>query len=156
MLQPTKSDPLVSRRAYPASVAAIVEAMPPFAVQIANRWMLGWPKRVKALLADGAYLIVLREQAVYELGVLIESQDLQHLARHEMMQVYEIDPAPPAESVMPCTEPSQAVLDALTTRAELALVLPRDTKGRPYQTRATLDADSRLMLTEDLCQVKVW
>lgn len=56
MFQPAQSETLVGRSAYPAAMAASVEAMRPFAVQIANRWMLVWPKRLKALLADGAYL----------------------------------------------------------------------------------------------------
>lgn len=95
MLQTKQTDNLVSRRSYPADVLAKMEAMPPLALQIADRWMLGWPKQVKALLAQGIFLQALREQEETEAKVQYESRAMTHLAKHEIAELYGLSPAPP-------------------------------------------------------------
>lgn len=48
-----QSEALTSRNAYSPEVAARIEAMGTVAVSAANRWILGWPARVTALLKRG-------------------------------------------------------------------------------------------------------
>jgi hypothetical protein len=48
---------LVKPNAYPPEVRAKLLAMSSqTAREIANRWMLGWPKRVQRLIAENYYL----------------------------------------------------------------------------------------------------
>ncbi len=87
---------LTSRKAYTAAIAAQIEAMGQMAISVANRWVMGWPQRVKALVQSGAYLGCLETQVAHENDILAKTADLRHLARHEIMQLYEIREAPPA------------------------------------------------------------
>lgn len=87
---------LTSRKAYTAAMAAQIEAMGQMAISVANRWVMGWPQRVKALVQSGAYLVCLETQVAHENDILAKTADLRHLARHEIMQLYEIREAPPA------------------------------------------------------------
>ena len=87
---------LTSRKAYPSAMAAQIEAMGAIAVSVANRWVMGWPQRVKALVKSGAYLGCLQIQVALEKDILAKTADLRHLARHEVMQIYEIRESPPA------------------------------------------------------------
>ncbi|MBF6024895.1 hypothetical protein [Lysobacter niastensis] len=95
MLTSQLIEPLLSPGTYPRAVADAVRATSPLAVQIANRWMLGWPKTVKALLAAGTYLPALKAQEKQERDVLSSSQ-VTHLARHELMEEYGLRAGPPA------------------------------------------------------------
>ena len=87
---------LTSRKAYPSAMAAQIEARGAMAVSVANRWVMGWPQRVKALVKSGAYLECLENQVAHENDILAKTADLRHLARHEIMQLYEIRESPPA------------------------------------------------------------
>lgn len=86
---------LTSRQIYTAAMAAQIELMGQMAIAVANRWVLGWPKRVKALVESGAYLGCLKTQVTYENDILEKTKDLRHLAQHEIMQLYEVRAAPP-------------------------------------------------------------
>lgn len=86
---------LVMRAKYNPDVAAKIEAMGAVAVAIANRWIMGWPQRVAALLKGGTYLEQLDAQAEQERMVLANEANLRHLSRHEVLQIYEIREAPP-------------------------------------------------------------
>lgn len=57
---------------------------------------MGWPKRVKALLRSGIYISSLESQVSQEREILVNAANLRHLARHEILQMYEIQEAPPA------------------------------------------------------------
>jgi hypothetical protein len=87
---------LTSRKAYAPDVATTIEAMGAMTVSIANRWMLGWPDRVKALLTAGTYLDCLKSQADQEAEILANEANLRHLSRREVLQMYEIQESPPA------------------------------------------------------------
>lgn len=87
---------LTSRKAYPGAMAAQIEAKGAMPVSIANRWVMGWPQRVKALVQSGAYLECLTTLVSQETDFLEKTADLRHLARHEIMQLYEIRESPPA------------------------------------------------------------
>ena len=87
---------LTSRKAYPGAMAAQIEARGAMAVSIANRWVMGWPQRVKALVQSGVYLECLVAQVDQETDIVAKTADLRHLARHEIMHLYEIRESPPA------------------------------------------------------------
>jgi len=79
---------------YPKPVLAKLQSMPPLAVEIAIRWMRGWPKTVKEHLKTGEYLGFLKAQAETEWRVLAQPGN-GHLARHEIAELYGLSPKPP-------------------------------------------------------------
>jgi hypothetical protein len=83
---------LYRQRHYPAPIQAALRT--PLSIEIANRWMLGWPKRVKALIEADKYLSALKEQEETERSVLSEPGN-GHLAHHEIAEIYGLSPAPP-------------------------------------------------------------
>lgn len=88
-------DELTRRNLYRADVASGIEALGTMAVSVANRWIMGWPERVAALLKSGAYLEHLAHQVAQEKTILANEPNLRHLSRHEILQIYEIREAPP-------------------------------------------------------------
>ncbi|MFI4940853.1 MAG: hypothetical protein ACHP7O_11010 [Burkholderiales bacterium] len=88
-------EPLASRQTYAPVLALEIETMGSVAVSVANRWIRGWPARVKALLKAGTYLGLLDAQVGQEKDILANEPGLRHLARHEILQMYEIREAPP-------------------------------------------------------------
>lgn len=87
---------LASRKTYPPGVASKIEERGAISVSIANRWMMGWPARVTALLNAGTYLDCLETQVGQEKEVLANEANLRHLSRREILQMYEIKESPPA------------------------------------------------------------
>ena len=85
---------LYSPNSYPAPIRAKLNKMPPLAVEIANRWMLGWPKRVKALINANQYLPALKAQEEAEREAY-SSETNKHLARHEIAELYGLSAEPP-------------------------------------------------------------
>ena len=81
---------------YPKEVLAKLRLMPQLAVEIANRWALGWPKRVAELIEMGIYLEVLTNQEQQEREALTTQPGMNHLARHEIVQEMGLSLAPPA------------------------------------------------------------
>jgi hypothetical protein len=86
---------VINRSFYRPDVVTEIEAMGAMVVSIANRWMLGWPDRVKALLIGGTYLEYLKSQAEQEGTMLVNEANLRHLSRREILEMYEIREAPP-------------------------------------------------------------
>jgi hypothetical protein len=86
---------LTRRKAYTAEIATEIEARGAMAVSIANRWNIGWPDRVTSLLKSGTYLSCLDSQVDQEKAILANEANLRHLARHEILQIYEIRESPP-------------------------------------------------------------
>ena len=86
---------LYKREIYGPEGARQIEALGSIAVAIANRWQLGWPERVKALIDARVYLVNLDAQTERELDVLADAVGLQHLTHHELLQMHGIDEAPP-------------------------------------------------------------
>jgi hypothetical protein len=82
---------------YPSEIQANLKRMSPLAIEIANRWALGWPKRVKALIDANEYLEALNRQEEQERTVL-SNPGLSHLARHEIVQEYGLSLEPPTTS----------------------------------------------------------
>lgn len=88
---------LYNREVYPGKMALEIEVMGTVPVSIANRWLLGWPNRVKTLLGKGVYLDRLKAQAEIETSILVEETGMRHLSRMEILRVHEINEAPPIE-----------------------------------------------------------
>jgi hypothetical protein len=87
---------LYKPKAYPLAIRQAIIAQSSLGIAIANRWMLGWPKRVVKLLAENQYLDCLTSQVTEEAEVLASMPNMDHLAQHEKMALMEINPAPPA------------------------------------------------------------
>ena len=80
---------------YPAGMGLDIEKKGQITVQTANRWMLGWPERVKTLLANGTYKTVLLEYVDQEKDAYADAADLGHLSRAEIREVYGLRESPP-------------------------------------------------------------
>lgn len=88
---------LYSPKRYPPELSRRINAMSPLAISIANRWMLGWPEAVKALIAYGEYLDALKEQVAQERKAMDEP-GLNHLSSWEKAEVMGLSQAPPSTS----------------------------------------------------------
>jgi hypothetical protein len=86
---------LVKPNAYPPEIRTQVLAMSQTAREVANRWMLGWPKRVQTLIRSGYYLEALEGQAEQEERAKMDTS-LNHLSSWEKAQVWELSLEPPA------------------------------------------------------------
>lgn len=87
--------PLLQPNKYPLEVRKAIYSQSSLGVAIANRWILGWPKRVKALLDKDEYQAEFLKQAEIERNALAEATGMNHLADHEKLAMMEIPPAPP-------------------------------------------------------------
>ena len=85
---------LACRNTYPSTVAERIKALGATAISIANRWMMGWPERVNALLQAGCYLDHLEMRINQEKDILANEANLCHLAPREILAFYEIQEAP--------------------------------------------------------------
>lgn len=92
--------PLYRPETYPPDVKVALDKARPLMAEIANRWMLGWPKRVKALIEAGEYLAALNEQTEKELDALSQPGNA-HLAHHEIAELYGLTPEPPTPTDSP-------------------------------------------------------
>lgn len=77
---------LYQPKSYQPAVRARILSLGPIAVQVANRWMLGWPLRVKGLLETGEYLPELARQTEQERNAMAEP-GLNHLSSWEKVEV---------------------------------------------------------------------
>jgi hypothetical protein len=88
---------LYNHKRYPVEIARKVNLLSPLAISIANRWMLGWPDSVAALIATGEYLDALVRQEVEERRALAEP-GLDHLSSWEKSEVMGLCQSPPSAS----------------------------------------------------------
>jgi hypothetical protein len=82
---------------YPKEVLRKLKLMSPLAIEIANRWALGWPQAVHELLAAQQYLAALTAKESEERDVL-SRPGLSHLARHEIVLEYGLSLSPPTNN----------------------------------------------------------
>lgn len=128
------------------------------ATEILNRWMLGWPKRVKVLLDAGELMPLLISQEVQEREVYSEPGN-RHLAWHEMAELYGLSAAPPLS-----TSGSKNTKDFVNTLRSSATdpadSAPKSSASSPSQRRQLWKqkaaADFKRVQTADLSKVKVW
>ncbi len=86
---------LVKPNAYPPEVRAKLLALSSqTAREIANRWMLGWPKRVQRLIVENYYLEALADQTEQEEQAKMDTS-LNHLSSWEKAQVWGLSLEPP-------------------------------------------------------------
>ena len=64
-------------------------------IEIANRWMMGWPKRVVKLLAEDMYEEVFEYQLLQEQDVIARASNLSHLAPMEIIVMSGLSLEPP-------------------------------------------------------------
>ncbi|HEU4853691.1 MAG TPA: hypothetical protein VFS89_00160 [Nitrosospira sp.] len=64
-------------------------------VEIANRWMMGWPKRVVKLLVEDMYEEVFEYQLLQEQDVIARASNLSHLAPMEIVVMSGLSLEPP-------------------------------------------------------------
>jgi hypothetical protein len=86
---------LVTPSKYPTEIRQALGKMTPLATEIANRWMLGWPTAVQSLISEGCYLEALTQQEQREREAYSQPGN-DHLARHEIAELYGLSPAPPS------------------------------------------------------------
>lgn len=89
------TQPLNNRTQYGETMALEIECMGSIAIQIANRWSLGWPNLTQKHLAASTFLQALTDQMNLEKDLLAEATDLAHLSRHEILQMHNVSEAPP-------------------------------------------------------------
>lgn len=104
---------IYSSTLYTLEIVTKIETMGATAISFANRWMIGWPERVSALLKAGAYVRCLESQLEQEKEILANEANLRHLARREILELYEIREAPPALT-WPDATPRYLYLPAFT------------------------------------------
>lgn len=85
---------LYRESSYPKEIRQQLQTMPPLATEILNRWMMGWPKRVKALMEAQQLIPELIAQEESE-RTAYSAPGNRHLARHEIAQMYGLTDAPP-------------------------------------------------------------
>jgi len=82
---------------YPVEIQKFINVAPPLMIEIANRWVLGWPEAVTALIESGEYLEALENQEQQEREILASTgTSYLHLARHEILQDFGLSLSPPA------------------------------------------------------------
>ena len=86
---------------YPPELRRTIGKMSDTAIEIANRWALGWPQTVKGLIATGEYLDALKAQEREEIRVKLEP-GLSHLSSWEKAQEYGLCQHPPTPSSSEC------------------------------------------------------
>jgi hypothetical protein len=87
---------IVSESLYPAEIQEKFRHARPFLRSIANRWMMGWPERVRVLIEQGMYWEVLQRQTDLEIEAQVSLPESgMNLAPWEINTLAGIDPAPP-------------------------------------------------------------
>jgi hypothetical protein len=80
---------------YPDQVREMLLQSGQTGIEIANRWMIGWPKRVVQLLIQDMYEDVFQYQLLQELDVMARASNLSHLAPLEVIVMSGLSLEPP-------------------------------------------------------------
>ena len=81
---------------YGQTLADKITAQGCYTVAVANRWALGWPTRVRAMLDGQVYFQWLIDQANTEKDILADEPNLQHLSEREILELHCVQTAPSA------------------------------------------------------------
>lgn len=79
---------------YPKDVLIAIQNSGQMGIDVTNRWMLGWPKKVKALLEAGEYLPAFQYQVEAEKIALARATDMSHLVPREIAELYGLSMEP--------------------------------------------------------------
>ena len=90
---------LYSPKAYPEAIRKLILESGQIGMELANRWMLGWPKTVKSLIQSGEYQQAYKYQLKQERTILATEPNYSHLTRTELYQFMGQTLAPPAASM---------------------------------------------------------
>ncbi len=80
---------------YPDQVREMILQSGQIGIDIANRWMMEWPKRVVNLLVQDRYEEVFQYQLLQEQDVIARASNLSHLAPLEIMVMSGLSLEPP-------------------------------------------------------------
>jgi len=80
---------------YPDQVREMILQSGQIGIEIANRWMVGWPKRVVNLLIEDMYEDVFQYQLLQEQDVIARASNLSHLAPVEVIVMSGLSLEPP-------------------------------------------------------------
>ena len=80
---------------YPDQVSEMILESGQIGIEIANRWMVGWPKRVVNLLIEDMYEDVFQYQLLQEQDVMARASNLSHLAPVEVIVMSGLSLEPP-------------------------------------------------------------
>ena len=80
---------------YPDQVREMILESGQIGIEIANRWMVGWPKRVVNLLIEDMYEDVFQYQLLQEQDVMARASNLSHLAPVEVIVMSGLSLEPP-------------------------------------------------------------
>ena len=80
---------------YPDQVREMILESGQIGIEIANRWMVGWPKRVVNLLIEDMYEDVFQYQLLQEQDVMARASNLSHLAPIEVIEMSGLSLEPP-------------------------------------------------------------
>ena len=83
------------KKVYPPGMLLAVRNSGRMGIELANRWMLGWPEGVKKLIAAGEYMDAFRNQLEQEKDALASAQDNSHLAPMEIIAMAGLAMGPP-------------------------------------------------------------
>jgi hypothetical protein len=64
-------------------------------IEIANRWMMGWPKRVVSLIIQDMYEDVFQHQLLQEQDAIARASNLSHLGSMEIVVMSGLNLEPP-------------------------------------------------------------
>ena len=86
------------KKAYPQDVLNAIRSSGRMGIELANRWMLGWPEAVLELLASGEYLAAFERELNLEKDALASATDSSHLAPMEIVAMAGLAMGPPTIS----------------------------------------------------------
>jgi hypothetical protein len=87
--------PLYNPDVYPDQIQKMICESGETGIEIANRWMIGWPKRAVKLLVEDMYEEVFQYQLLQELDVIARASNLSHLAPTEIVVMSGLSVEPP-------------------------------------------------------------
>jgi hypothetical protein len=93
----TMMQDVYKRKAYPPEILRAVLNSGRLGIELANRWMLGWPESVQKLIAAGEYEAAFKYQLEQEIDALAESTAT-HLTPTEIIAVAGLAMGPPTIS----------------------------------------------------------
>jgi hypothetical protein len=89
---------IINAKEYPADILEKIQSARNLTISIANRWMTGWPERVRILMETDEYwpaLVRQTEQEADTQAEMIDQTERLNLAPWEVNELAGLDPAPP-------------------------------------------------------------
>ena len=81
---------------YGPDLANKIMAQGRYAVRVVNRWVLGWPHRVQALVETHVYWACLMAHINDEKDILSDEPTMRHLSEREILELHGVQQCPPA------------------------------------------------------------